>query len=107
MFSPDDRGRYRGLVDGLRHHDYFMVRADFDAYRTAQRRSTHCGRTRERGDGKAILNTARMGWFSADRAMLEYAREIWDVTPARNRVAIPPHPAARAGIPTEDQDRRR
>ncbi len=37
MFSPDDRGRYRELVDSLRHHDYFMVTADFDAYWNAQR----------------------------------------------------------------------
>src|SRR5262249_48027164 len=35
-FSPDDPGRYAGLVDDLRHRDYFMVSADFDAYRAAQ-----------------------------------------------------------------------
>jgi glucan phosphorylase len=38
MFSADDRNRYRDLVDGLRHHDYFMVTADFEAYRSAQQR---------------------------------------------------------------------
>ncbi len=37
VFSPDERDRYRGLVDGLRYHDYFMVCADFDAYYAAQR----------------------------------------------------------------------
>ena len=80
-FSPDDRGRYRELVDGLRHHDYFMVCADFDAYWMAQRSINTLWQDRESWYGKAILNTARMGWFSADRAVLEYAREIWGADP--------------------------
>jgi starch phosphorylase len=80
-FSPDDRGRYRELVDGLRHHDYFMVCADFDAYWTAQRSINTLWQDRESWYRKAILNTSRMGWFSADRAVLEYAREIWGADP--------------------------
>jgi starch phosphorylase len=81
MFSPDDRNRYKGLVDAVRHHDYFMVAADFDAYLSAQRSVATLWR--EPGDWwrKSILNTARMGWFSADRAILDYAREIWRTEP--------------------------
>jgi Carbohydrate phosphorylase len=37
VFSSEDVHRYRGLVDGLRHHDTFMVTADFDSYRQAQK----------------------------------------------------------------------
>ncbi len=81
MFSPEDRGRYRDLVNGLRHHDYFMVTADFDAYRDAQRSISTLWQDREAWSRKAILNTARMGWFSSDRAVLEYAREIWGTAP--------------------------
>jgi glycogen phosphorylase len=81
-FSPDDRGRYRELVDGLRHHDYFMVTADFDAYWNAQRSLNTLWQDREAWSRKAICNTARMGWFSADRAILEYARDIWGAVPA-------------------------
>ncbi|MEO8740473.1 MAG: glycogen/starch/alpha-glucan phosphorylase [Casimicrobiaceae bacterium] len=81
VFSPDDRTRYRGLVDGLWHHDHFMVAADFDAYTAAQRAVDALWHDRESWWRMAILNTARMGWFSADRAINEYAREIWRAGP--------------------------
>jgi starch phosphorylase len=77
VFSPDDRGRYRGLIDNVRHHDYFMVAADFDAYWTTQRAAGALWLNRDAWCRMAILNTARMGWFSADRAIMDYAREIW------------------------------
>ena len=81
VFSPDDANRYRGLVDGLRHHDYFMVSADFDAYWKTQRAVDALWLDRDAWWRMAILNTARMGWFSADRAVTEYARDIWRVEP--------------------------
>ena len=81
VFSPEDRGRYHELVDGLRHHDYFMVTADFDAYWAAQRGINVWWQDRDAWCRRAILNTARMGWFSADRAVLDYAREIWGAEP--------------------------
>ncbi len=65
VFSPDDRTRYRGLVDGLRHHDYFMVAADFDAYRAAQRASARSGRTAPHG-GARRSSTPR-GWAGSPR----------------------------------------
>ena len=77
VFSPDDRSRYQGLVDGLRHHDYFMVTADFDAYQEAQRGVDALWRDRTAWWRKSLLNTARVGWFSSDRTIREYAREIW------------------------------
>ncbi|MBL6453736.1 glycogen/starch/alpha-glucan phosphorylase [Belnapia sp. T6] len=79
VFSPDDRHRYRELVDALHGSDYFMCAADFDAYFEAQRQvATHWvdGPAWQRS---AILNTARMGWFSSDRTIREYAEEIWQV----------------------------
>ncbi|MFO1396216.1 MAG: glycogen/starch/alpha-glucan phosphorylase [Burkholderiales bacterium] len=81
MFSPEDRSRYRELVDNLRHHDYFMVTADFDAYWNAQRSINALWQDREAWARKAIANTAHMGWFSADRAVQEYARDIWGAAP--------------------------
>ncbi len=83
VFSPDDRNRYHGLVNGLRHHDYFMVAADFEAYRTTQRTIGTLWQDRGAWWRKAVLNTARMGWFSADRAILEYAQDIWCTEPGR------------------------
>ncbi len=81
VFSPDDRGRYRGLVDALRHHDHFMVCADFEAYRHTQRDIAMRWRDPAAWWRQSVLNTARMGWFSSDRAIMEYAREIWDAAP--------------------------
>jgi len=83
VFSPDDRARYRGLVEGLRHHDYFMVCADFEAYRRTQQEIATMYRDPATWWKKSILNTARMGWFSADRAILEYAHQIWDAGPEK------------------------
>jgi glycogen phosphorylase len=80
-FSPDDRSRYKGLVENLRHHDFFMVCADFEAYRASQRDVAALWRDPGAWWRRAILNTAGMGWFSADRAILDYAREIWRADP--------------------------
>ena len=82
-FSPDDRHRYRGLVDRIRHHDYFMVAADFDAYWSTQRAIDALWQDRRAWWRRAVLNTARMGWFSADRAILDYARDIWRAEPGK------------------------
>ena len=81
VFSPEDANRYRGLVDSLRHHDYFMVAADFDDYWNTQRAVDALWLDRDAWWRMAILNTARMGWFSADRAVTDYARDIWRVEP--------------------------
>jgi len=78
-FSPDDPGRYAGLVDDLRHRDYFMVSADFDAYRAAQATVAELWRDSAAWWRKAILNTANVGWFSSDRTIREYAGEIWRI----------------------------
>ncbi len=83
FFSPDDKSRYAGLADDLRHRDWFMVCADFEAYRAAQRSVADLWRSRDEWWRRAILNTAGMGWFSADRTILDYAREIWDAEPVR------------------------
>ncbi|MEA2982264.1 MAG: glycogen phosphorylase [Alphaproteobacteria bacterium] len=77
-FSPDDTDRFGPIVEALLDYDHFMVAADFDAYWLAQRAVDQLygqpGWWRA-----AILNTARMGWFSSDRAVREYAEKVWDV----------------------------
>ncbi|BCH26072.1 glycogen/starch/alpha-glucan phosphorylase [Mesorhizobium sp. L-8-3] len=79
VFSPDDPTRYRALMDGLYDHDWFMVAADFDAYAEAQRRVDELWRDSPGWYAKAVRNVARMGWFSSDRTIRQYACEIWNV----------------------------
>ena len=80
-FSPEDRTRYRGLVDGLLANDRFLVTADFESYVATQRLVDSAYLDRPDWLRKSILNTARMGWFSSDRTVREYARVIWKAEP--------------------------
>jgi glycogen phosphorylase len=82
VYSPDDPARYRGMVAGIVQHDHFMVTADFDAYWAAQREVEERWRDSAAWWRSAILNTSRVGWFSSDRAIREYANGIWNVVPA-------------------------
>jgi len=77
VFSPDDPARYRALVDGLYATDWFMVAADFDSFADAQRRVDDIWRNAPDWYAKAIRNTANVGWFSSDRTIREYDRDIW------------------------------
>ncbi|WP_064683213.1 glycogen/starch/alpha-glucan phosphorylase [Rhizobium bangladeshense] len=77
VFSPDDRNRYTALIDGIYSHDWFMVAADFDAYAQAQRDVDQIWTNQSDWYTKTINNTARMGWFSSDRTIRQYADEIW------------------------------
>ncbi|MDQ2633103.1 MAG: glycogen/starch/alpha-glucan phosphorylase [Pseudomonadota bacterium] len=79
VFSPDNPQRYRDLLDGLYQHDWFMVAADFDAYAATQRDVDKVWRNSPDWQARAIRNVARMGWFSSDRTIRQYAKEIWNV----------------------------
>jgi glycogen phosphorylase len=79
VFSPDDPNRYSGLMGGLYEHDWFMVAADFDGYAVAQRDVDARWRDPVKWRTSAIRNIANVGWFSSDRTISEYAREIWGV----------------------------
>ena len=76
-YSPGDRDRYAGLVDGLAHHDRFLVTDDFASYWDAQRRVDGLWSDPAAWWRMSALNTARIGWFSSDRTIREYAGEIW------------------------------
>ena len=80
VFSPDDPTRYRGLVEGLMHHDRYLVTADFASYAELQHRVAALFDS-ETWWSRAALNTARLGWFSSDRTVRDYAHEIWRAAP--------------------------
>ncbi len=80
-FSPSEPDLFRPLVDGLLSFDPFLVLADYRSYVDCQERVSEAFRDKERWSRMAVLNVARMGKFSSDRAVAEYAREIWRVEP--------------------------
>jgi starch phosphorylase len=81
-FSPDQPDRYHGLVHRVWHHDYFLVAADFDAYHAAQGQVDAAYADRDRWLRMAAMNTARAGFFSSDRTIRGYMRDVWSVEPA-------------------------
>jgi starch phosphorylase len=81
LFSPGEPDRFRELVDDLTHRDYFLVCADFDAYVATQRRIAERFRDPAWWWDAAARNTANVGWFSSDRAIRGYCRDIWRVAP--------------------------
>ncbi len=78
-FSPDEPHRFAPIVQAVSDYDRFMVAADFEAYWKAQRDIDALWQSPGDWWRTAILNTARMSWFSADRTIREYAEEIWHV----------------------------
>ncbi|MCB2115761.1 MAG: glycogen/starch/alpha-glucan phosphorylase [Rhodobacteraceae bacterium] len=81
-FSPDQPDRYHGVVDRVWHHDYFLVASDFASYDEAQGKVAEAFRNADDWARKAARNTARMGYFSSDRAVRGYMKEIWSTDSA-------------------------
>ncbi len=80
FFSPEDPHLFQPIIDALLHKgDYFMVLADFDAYLKAQAAVEKEFKNKAEWNRKAILNVARIGKFSSDRTIKDYADEIWEV----------------------------
>ena len=81
-FTPDEpHGVFNMLRDNLVYSDPFLCLPDFRSYSDAQERVDAAFRDKARWAEMAILNTARMGKFSSDRTIAEYAREIWQLDP--------------------------
>jgi starch phosphorylase len=80
QFSPEEPGRYRSLVDSLLWGgDHYMLLADFDSYVAAQGRVDALYADRDAWARTAIANVAGMGFFSSDRTIREYARDVWGI----------------------------
>jgi len=81
-FTPDEPpGVLRSLCDNLIYSDPFLCLADFESYSEAQKKVSAAFQDRSRWAKMAILNTARVGKFSSDRTISEYAKDIWHLTP--------------------------
>lgn len=80
-FSHGDTEVFRPLVDNLRYDDPFLVCADYASYVDCQARVSAAWQDGELWTKMSILNTARSGKFSSDRAIAEYCDDIWKVWP--------------------------
>ncbi|MDA7427572.1 glycogen/starch/alpha-glucan phosphorylase [Primorskyibacter aestuariivivens] len=79
VFSDGDTHRYDDILHNLHEHDYFLVTCDFDDYFAKQREVDRVYQDTTLWTRMAAANTARMGWFSSDRTIAGYARDIWNV----------------------------
>lgn len=81
-FSPEDQHRYGGLLEQMWNSDWFLVASDFDSYAAAQDEVDELYQDPQQWQRKAVLNVARMGFFSSDRSIRQYMEEIWGVPSA-------------------------
>jgi starch phosphorylase len=81
-FSNGDTERFKPLLDELWNRDYFMLASDFGDYLARQREVGAAFRDKQRWFRSALLNTARVGWFSSDRSIRQYDQEIWRSQPS-------------------------
>jgi len=89
-FSPHDPGLFAAIAHSLLEEgDRYLVLADYQAYVDCQERVARTYRDRSAWTQKSILNTARMGDFSSDRTVRQYADEIWGIVPVRVPDAAP------------------
>ena len=71
MFNP--------IIDNLLYHDPFCVFADFSDYLDAQDRVSSAWVDHQRWNQMSLINTARSGFFSSDRSIRDYCKNIWNL----------------------------
>lgn len=83
VFSPEEPQRYLPLLQGLQYYDYYQVFADFHSYVEAQKLVDEKYKNRDQWIESTIQNIINMGFFSSDRTILEYAKNIWKIEPLK------------------------
>ena len=82
-FSPEEPNRYHSLIQGLQYHDYYQSFADFRSYVEAKKAVDKKYQDRDAWIASTIQNMVNMGFFSSDRTILEYAKNIWKIEPLK------------------------
>ena len=80
FFSPENPGLFQPIVDSILSGDKYCVLADYASYIECQEKVSQVYRDQEKWTRMAILNVARSGKFSSDRAISEYAKNIWHIS---------------------------
>ena len=71
------------VTSNLRNSDPYMVMADFKDYRRAQHDLQELYRDKQKWNHMSLKNISNAGIFSADRSIMDYARDIWGATPVK------------------------
>jgi glycogen phosphorylase len=82
-FSHGDRGLFQPLIDSLLNRDEYLLLADYQSYIDCQDRVDEAWRDRDHWTRMSILNVARIGKFSSDRAIRDYCADIWKTWPVK------------------------
>jgi len=79
-FSPENPGLFQPIVDSIMSGDRYCILADYKSYVECQEKVSQVYHDREKWTTMSILNVARSGKFSSDRAIKEYADNIWHLS---------------------------
>jgi len=82
-FSSNEPGIFKPLIDGLLNYDYYCLLADYQSYIDTQEKINQLYLNQTEWAKKSILNSARMGKFSSDRSVKQYAEKVWEVEPVK------------------------
>ena len=90
FFSAEDPSLFKPLTDHLLDHDTYMILEDFEAYDACQKRVSEAYLDKRAWHAMAVRNIAKMGMFSSDRTIREYATDIWGASPVK--IDLKPYP---------------
>uniref|UniRef100_A0A671KS75 Alpha-1,4 glucan phosphorylase n=1 Tax=Sinocyclocheilus anshuiensis TaxID=1608454 RepID=A0A671KS75_9TELE len=88
FFSPGEPDQFKDIVKMLMHHDRFKVFADYEDYIKCQEKVSALYKNTKEWTKMVIHNIAGCGKFSSDRTIAQYAREIWDMEPSLEKIAL-------------------
>lgn len=79
FFAGDRPGLFEPIVNNVFHNDPYMICADFDSYCRIQDEISLAYQDQDQWVKKSIINVAKSGFFSSDRTIREYAKDIWKI----------------------------
>ncbi|CAF0752197.1 unnamed protein product [Didymodactylos carnosus] len=100
-FSPEQHDLFHDIVSSLLDDDHYMLLADYESYIKTQDAVGELFKYQAQWTQKCILNIASSGKFSSDRTIAEYARDIWNVQPSKEKLPAPSE--GRPGKPDEGE----
>jgi len=85
-FNRKEPGIFKSIVESLLNVDYYCLLPDYHSYIETQDKVSKLYKDLDKWTQKSILNVARIGKFSSDRSVQEYAKNIWKVKPIKVKI---------------------